>query len=353
MKSSQRGRHGQRKSDHIRINMQEPVEPPSVTTGFETLRLRHRALPELDLADVDASTSLFGRRLKLPLLISSMTGGTAEAEEVNCRLAEAAQDRRVAMGVGSQRIMLESRQSAASWSRLRSIAPDIPLLANLGLVQLNRGFGLDQCQRVVDAIEADALYLHCNALQECIQEGGDTEWSGLLRKLEQLCRALPVPVLIKEVGWGIDGPMAGVLRDAGVAGIDVAGAGGTSWSEVERHRAADELVRRTALAFQEWGLPTAFCLRSVREELQARGDSDCLLIASGGLRSGLDMVKAYVLGADVAGFARPFLLKAVDSLQAVIEEVDILHQVVRTAMFCLGRPSISSLQGKTELLLDD
>lgn len=348
---SQERRHSLRKSDHIRINLEEDVEVSGFPNGFGQMKLRHQALPELDLQTVETTTVFLGRLLGLPLLISSMTGGTAEAQQVNHRLAEAAQTRLVAMGVGSQRIMVEGQQPVKDWKVLRKIAPDIPLLANIGIVQLNQGYGPKECQQAVDAIEADALFLHCNALQECIQPEGNVEWSGLLCKLEKVCHALPVPVFVKEVGWGIDGVMARQLRAAGVAGIDVAGAGGTSWSEVERHRAGNARAGKVAMAFQEWGMPTAYCLQSVRKYMMERKDTDCLLIASGGIRSGIEVTKALVLGADLAGIAAPFLKQAVKSVDDVLEEIDTLQTVLQTAMFCMGVGSINSLQGNTELLL--
>ena len=346
-------RHGLRKNDHIRINLEEEVEVAGVSTGFEQVRLRHQALPELDLQAVDTATMFLGRKLSVPLLISSMTGGTVQAQQVNHRLAEAAQSRHIAMGVGSQRIMLEGQQPVKDWKVLRDLAPDIPLLANLGIVQLNRGYGPHECLQAIDVIEADALFLHCNALQECIQPGGNTDWSGLLFKLEEICEALPVPVIVKEVGWGIDGIMARQLRAAGVAGIDVAGAGGTSWSEVERYRAEDGRTRQVAWAFHEWGMSTAYCLQSVRNAMATQRDDECLLIASGGIRTGIEVAKSLILGADLAGIAGPFLKQAARSVDAVIAEIDTLQAVLQVAMFCLGAGSVASLQGNTELLLLD
>lgn len=346
-------RHGLRKNDHLRINLEEEVEVAAVSTGFEQVKLRHRALPELDLQAVDTVTMFLGRQLRMPLLISSMTGGTIQTQQVNCRLAEAAQARRIAMGVGSQRIMVEGQQPVADWKRLRDLAPDIPLLANLGIAQLNLGYGPDECLQAIDAIEADALFLHCNALQECIQPGGNTDWSGLLGKLEEVCATLPVPVIVKEVGWGIDGVMARQLRAAGVAGIDVAGAGGTSWSEVERYRAENDRIRQVAGAFHGWGMSTAYCLQSVKHEMAARQDDACLIIASGGIRTGIEVVKALILGADLVGMAGPFLKQAARSVEAVVEAIDTLQAVLQVAMFCMGAGSVTALQGNTDLLLWD
>ena len=226
---------GSRKSDHIRINLEEDVRS-GLTSGLERYRFVHRALPELDLDDIDLSQVLFGRRLRSPVLISSMTGGTDQAAEINRRLAEAAQETGIAMGLGSQRAALQHPELAPSY-QVRRYAPDVLLLANLGAIQLNYDYGVDECRRAVEMVEADALILHLNALQEALQPEGDTRWAGLLEKIEQVCRALPVPVIAKEVGWGFSEQDARRLAEAGVRAIDVAGAGGTSWSQVEMHRA--------------------------------------------------------------------------------------------------------------------
>src|SRR5690606_6813063 len=198
-----------------------------LTTGLEKYFFLHEALPEIDLAEVDTSTAVWGKTLKTPLLISSMTGGTAEARTINRHLAAGAQAAGIAMGLGSMRAVVEDRSLADTY-QVRDVAPDILLFANLGAVQLNYGYGLDECQLLVDLIEADALILHFNALQEAVQPEGDGNFAGLLPKIEQICRQLPVPVIAKEVGWGFAGKTARQLADAGVAAIDVAGAGGTS-----------------------------------------------------------------------------------------------------------------------------
>jgi isopentenyl-diphosphate delta-isomerase len=278
------GRHSQRKADHIRINLEEDVSFPNLTTGFEYFRFVHQALPELNLADVETDIRVFGKRLQAPLLISSMTGGAEEAGRVNLRLAEAAEAAGVAMGVGSQRVALEDPRQARSF-QVRRVAPHILLFANLGAVQLNMGYTVDDCLRAVEMIEADALILHLNPLQEAVQAGGDVRWAGLAKKIEGVCKALPVPVIVKEVGWGVSSQTAQLLADAGVAAIDVAGAGGTSWSQVEYHRSDDPLLRRLARTFADWGISTAESLLMVRETLP-----DMTLFASGGLRTGIEPV---------------------------------------------------------------
>jgi isopentenyl-diphosphate delta-isomerase len=234
----------QRKADHILINLEKDVRS-ALTSGLERYRFVHEALPELNLEDVDTSLALFGRRLAAPILVSSMTGGTEQAGTINRRLAEAAQEMRVAMGVGSQRTAFEHEEQTGSF-QVRKYAPDILLFANLGAVQLNYGYDIDHCRRAVEMIGADALYLHLNPVQEAVQEGGDTDFSGLAAKIAAVCRALPVPVIVKEVGWGIAQRTAKLLTECGVAAIDVAGAGGTSWSQVEMHRAATEFTRELA-----------------------------------------------------------------------------------------------------------
>jgi len=330
--------HKARKADHIRINLEEDVQFPRLTTGLERYRLVHQALPELDLAAVDISSGLLGKTLAAPLLISSMTGGVEQAERINRNLAAGAQARGIAMGLGSQRAGLEIAATVRSF-QVRRDAPDILLLANLGAVQLNKGYSVEHCRRAVAMIEADALILHLNALQEVLQADGDWNWSGLLAKIEEVCRDVGVPVVIKEVGWGISASLARRLADAGVAAIDVAGAGGTSWGEVEYHRAPNERLRRLARTFADWGIPTA-------ESLAAVGQAAPHLprIASGGIRDGIDVAKCLALGASAAGLASPFLKAAVHSVEAVVDVIDALAEELRIAMFCASAGHVAALR---------
>jgi isopentenyl-diphosphate delta-isomerase len=337
--------HEQRKADHIRINLEEDVNFRQLTTGLERYHFLHQALPELDLAAVDTSLSLFGKRLRAPLLISSMTGGTEQAQRINRTLAEAAEISGIAMGLGSQRAALEDPALAVTF-QVRPIAPSVLLFANLGAVQLNYGYGVDHCRRAVDMIEADALILHFNAVQEAVQPEGDSNFSGLLAKVEQVCRALPVPVIAKEVGWGFAADTARRLAGAGVAAIDVAGAGGTSWSQVEMHRAPTEIRRRVAATFIDWGIPTAEAILAVKQSCPGLP-----IFASGGLRHGLDMAKCLALGASLGGMAGPFLKAAVKSLQAVLDEIEIARTELSVAMFAIGTASITELQ-QTERLVE-
>lgn len=329
-----------RKVDHIRIVLGEDVAAKGVATGFAAYRLPHMALPELDLAEVDTRTTFLGKAISAPLLISSMTGGAEVAHKINLALAEAAEALALPMGVGSQRAAVVDGRLAATY-QVRRVAPRIPLLANLGAVQLNYSFGVEHCRRAVDMIEADALILHLNPLQEAVQPEGNTNFKGLLAKIEQVCRALEVPVVVKEVGNGIGAHDARRLYECGVRVIDVAGAGGTSWSEVERFRQPSEQGRRVAGAFADWGLPTTECVREVRAALP-----EVTLIASGGVRSGVDVAKAIALGADLAGTAKPALVSAIDErgAAAVAEGLQGFIRELRVAMFCAGCADLAALR---------
>lgn len=339
--------HKARKADHIRINLEEDVRFPRLTTGLERYRFVHQALPELDLAAVDTTSPLLGKILRVPLLISSMTGGTDQAERINRNLAAGAQARGIAMGLGSQRTGLEVGATAGSF-RVRREAPDILLLANLGAVQLNKGYGVDHCRRAVEMIAADALILHLNPLQEVLQADGDWNWIGLLDKVEQVCRKVGVPVVVKEVGWGISASLARRLAEVGVAVIDVAGSGGTSWSEVEYHRAPGERLRRLARSFADWGIPTAESLVDVGEAAP-----HLPRIASGGIRDGIDVAKCLALGASAAGLASPFLRAATESAEAVVETIDFLADELRIAMFCAGAGNVAALREPGRLARGD
>ena len=327
-----------RKADHIRINLESDVQFPRLTTGLERYRFVHEALPELILDDIDTTTSLFGKELAAPILISSMTGGTEIARTINRNLARAAQKHRIAMGLGSQRAAIEDESLAASY-RIRDIAPDILLFANIGAVQLNYGYGLDQCRRAIDMVGADGLILHFNVLQEAVQPEGDGDFAGLLRKVESICAKLGAPVIAKEVGWGFSESAARDLRDAGVSAIDVAGSGGTSWSEVEYHRAPTAFHARVARSFADWGIPTGEAIQYAR-----RAAPDIPIIASGGLRDGIDIAKCLALGADAGGLASPFLKAASDSFQAVDLLVQELRAQLRIAMLCTALPDIAALK---------
>jgi len=332
-----------RKADHLRVCLEEDVQFRQTSSGLERYHFLHCCLPELDLQDIDQTTTFLGKPLSSPLLISSMTGGTDLAKTINFRLAAVAQRYGLAMGVGSQRIAVENPDLASTFT-VRSLAPDILLFANLGAVQLNYRYGLDECLKVVDLLEADALILHLNPVQECVQTRGDTNFRGLLDKIATLCEKLPVPVIAKEVGNGISAAMAQKLIAAGVSAIDVAGAGGTSWAKVESERAQDARQQRLGATFTDWGIPTAECITSIRAVAPT-----VPLIASGGLRNGLDAAKAIALGADLAGMAMPFLQAANESEAAVNQLVEILQAEIAITMLCTGNTTLAELQQSASL----
>jgi isopentenyl-diphosphate Delta-isomerase len=333
----------QRKADHIKINLEKDVRS-AVTTGLENYDFVHEALPDLNLEAVDTRLTLFGKHLDAPVLISSMTGGTEQAGMFNQRLAEAAQATHLAMGVGSQRTALEHPDRTSSF-QIRKYAPDILLFANLGAVQLNYQYGLDECRRAVDMIGADALYLHLNPLQEAVQAGGDTNFEGLARKIEQICKKLEVPVVAKEVGWGISERTARILSNSGVAAIDVAGAGGTSWSQVEMYRATDEFRRELAATFVGWGIPTSESIRNVKKAVPK-----ITIIASGGLKDGLDIAKCIALGATLGGMAGQFLKAAAVSTERAAELMRLTQRQIQISMFASGIKTLNQLSSSSHVL---
>jgi isopentenyl-diphosphate delta-isomerase len=314
-----------RKSDHIKINLEQDVRS-GLTNGLERYHFIHEALPELDLGRVDTALTLFGKKLVAPILISSMTGGTEQARLINQHLAEAAQEFHVAMGVGSQRAALEDPQQIPTYSITREAAPDILLFANLGAIQLNYGYGIDECRRAVDMLQANALFLHLNPLQEAVQAGGDTNFAGLAKKIAGICKNLEVPVIVKEVGWGISERTAKILSECGVAAIDVAGA-------------PDEFTRQLAATYLDWGIPTADSILNVR-----KATPGIIIFASGGLKDGLDITKCISLGATLGGMASQFLKAAAISTEQVSQLIQLTRQQIRVSMFGAGAANLNALR---------
>lgn len=334
----------QRKSEHIQITLNEKVTGDAITTGLESYAFLHNALPEIDFAELSIETEFLGHGCRTPFLISSMTGGTALAETINRNLAEAAEERGWALALGSTRALLDSDGHASSFL-MRKYAPSVPIIANIGAVQFNYGYGIDECKKIVEMTEADMLVLHLNSIQEVIQDGGDTNFKGLLGKIKALCAGIGVPVGVKEVGWGIDGEAAEQLAHAGISFIDVAGAGGTSWSQVEKFRSKDPVRREAAEAFSEWGIPTTDSLRMVLEKADGRP-----VVASGGMRTGLDGAKAIALGASLVGFGRSILKEATHSSEEVLEAMAVREMELRMAMFGIGVSSIEELKHTPRLM---
>lgn len=332
-----------RKTEHIELCLTEQVEGVHKTTGLEGVSFVHNALPEINFNEIDLSSTFLGKNVSVPLLVSSMTGGSELADEINTHLATAAEKRGWVIALGSTRALLESDSHHESFL-IRKHAPTAPIIANIGAVQLNCGYGPKECQEIVDQTGADSLVLHLNTLQEVVQDGGDLDFSNLLPKIKAVCEELTVPVGAKEVGFGIDGAVAKKLSDVGVAYIDVAGAGGTSWSQVEKLRSKDPLRKRSAEAFNSWGIPTKDCLRSVRNELP-----EILLVASGGMKTGLDAAKALALGANSVGFARKLLEAATKSTEAVEEVMEQIEFELKMTMFGIGALTIEDLKNTNRL----
>ena len=338
-----RVRDPQAKSQHIEVCLHEDVEYLK-TTGLEAYDLVNQALPEVSLENIDLSTRLIGKPVAAPLMIAPMTGGTLQGHEINCRLARAAQRWCLPMSVGSQRVALEDPARAAFF-RVRSEAPDIVLFANFGAAQLVRGWGVVEARRALEMVQADALFIHLNPIQEAIQ-GGDQDFRGLGSRLSILCRELAVdaiPVFAREICFGLSSAAARMLIDCGVAGIDCSGAGGTSWAKVEALCAKSERRRKLGLRFAEWGIPTS------RSILNVRAVSETIpLIASGGLRSGIDLATALALGADMGAMARPFLLKAVEGEEALDAFIADALEEFRVCMFGTGAANVAGLRGCAE-----
>jgi isopentenyl-diphosphate delta-isomerase len=326
-----------RKKEHLEICLDTERVTSSLGTGLESYRFIHNALPELDIDEIDLSTTFLGKRLRAPISISSMTGGFDLARKVNRNLATAAQALGLAMGVGSQRVAIEEPSAAATF-QVRDLAPDILLFGNLGAVQLNYGYTVEHCRRAVAMIGADGLILHLNVLQEAVQPEGNRNFKGLAEKVAAVCRELAVPVVAKEVGNGISVDAALRLVRAGVKAIDVAGRGGTSWSAVEAHRAAKQ-GGQPGKSFADWGIPTEEALVSVRQALPDIG-----LIASGGIRTGVDIAKSIALGADLAALGQPLLAAALESSDKVVEFLGGVIHELKVSMLCVGAANLGELR---------
>jgi isopentenyl-diphosphate Delta-isomerase len=338
-----------RKDSHLDLALGREVEfPQRDATGFGALRFEHDALPELDLDEVDPATTLLGKRLAAPLVVGAMTGGTPRASEMNRRLAVATARCGIGFAIGSQRKMLADASTRATFA-VREWAPDLRLvLGNIGAVQLNYGVGLPELERLVAGVGADALSPHLNPLQEAIQPGGDTRFSALLPKLRAVAAGLGVPVLLKEVGAGISETTALKIRDLPVAGVETAGVGGTSWSRIESMRATDALKRAVGERFTRWGIPTAESIEICRRVLPDR-----VVIASGGIRNGIEIAKAIALGADAAAVALPLLRAAERSIEDAVEAISLLIAELRTTMFLTGARTVSELRTRRLLRARD
>lgn len=314
-----------RKKDHVELVLRKDAQYAK-TTRFERMDFMHNALPEIDLKDVDLSTTFLGKKISYPILITGMTGGYPAAKNINKELAKAAEKHGLAFGVGSQRAMIEKPKLKETYE-VRSVAPNIPLLANIGAFQLKK-YPFEQIESLVSSIEADGLAIHLNALQEVVQPEGDTDFSGVLDAIRKTCDRLSVPVVVKETGAGMNQSVAVKLKEAGASYIDVAGAGGTSWSKVEYFRSGP------VPGFENWGIPTADCIVMCRNVLP--------IIASGGIRNGIDGVKAIALGADLCGAAYPFIKAWKDD--ALDEFIGVFKNQMKICAYLTGSKNHEQLK---------
>jgi len=330
-----------RKTNHIRICIEENVKARQATTGFEDIFLVHRALPEIERDKINLSTKVFNHTLSAPLIVEAMTGGAAETTKINVSIAEAVEELGLGMGVGSQRAAIEDPKLEKTFSVVRKKAPTAFLVANIGGPQLVKGYGVKEAEKAVNMMEADALAIHLNPLQEVVQPEGETNYTGALEKIGEIAKTLDVPVIVKETGAGIAAEEAKMLENVGVDGIDVAGVGGTSWAAVEYYRAKarqDGSSQRLGETFLDWGIPTAVSLVETVKSVNLP------VIASGGIRNGIDATKALALGASLASAAYPFLKPATTGSEDVKKALSYLVGEVRNAMFLVGANSIQKLQ---------
>ncbi|MBI2085214.1 MAG: type 2 isopentenyl-diphosphate Delta-isomerase [Candidatus Aenigmarchaeota archaeon] len=322
-----------RKSDHIKIVLNKDIQH-KYSAGFDDVTLIHNALPEIDFDDVDTEIEFLGKKLTAPIMVSGMTGGTPEAEKINKNLARAAEAVGIGMGVGSQRAMIENGKLLSTYS-VRDVAPNILLLGNIGAAQFAKGYGVDECKKAVEMINADAIAIHLNAAQELVQPEGDRNWKGVLEVIRDVTKKLGYPVIIKETGAGINGDVAKQLEACGVKAIDVSGAGGTSWTAVESFR--NSPVGDT---FNNWGIPTAVAIKWCKMSVKIP------ILASGGVYNGLDAAKAIALGAHACTIARPFLRAAVASYEKTKEEMERVIRELKIAIFLTGSKDLKQFRSK-------
>lgn len=331
-----------RKQQHVDVCLEEDVAFRSKSAGFERYEFEYNALPELNLAEVSTATTFLGKSLSQPLMISCMTGGYADAERINRHLAEVCESRRIAVGVGSMRQAWESSTHHRSFSIVRQAAPTIPIVANIGAAEIAHKPSVEKLRLLIDLIQADALTIHLNALQELLQPEGTPAFRGVLAGIEHTVKSLELPIIVKEVGAGISGAVARRLLDVGVRIIDVAGAGGTSWAGVEILRIADTEKRAVVEALWDFGIPTCQCLEQVAA---LKKEYDFCLVASGGVRSGMDAATSLALGADMVASARPFLLELEEKGQeALSQKIQAWELQLRSLMFLTGSATLAQLQ---------
>jgi isopentenyl-diphosphate delta-isomerase len=337
----------QRKRDGLTIPLSKEVQAKTTSTYLEYVTLVHNALPELDFDEIDTSTTFLHHKFSAPLIIDSMTGGTPEAAKINERLAQTAETLGLGMGLGSQRAGLKSKELAETYSIARKHAPTAFLIANIGGAQLAKGLSIDEAKQIIDMINANALVVHLNPLQELVQPEGEPKFKGVFNKIAELVKSLSVPVIVKEVGAGISKEVAVKLELVGVKAINVAGSGGTSWAGVEKLRAdsaGSDLKSHLGEMFWDWGIPTAASLIEVRRAIKLQ------LVASGGLRNGLEVAKCLAIGADMCAMAFPFLKQAAVSKEAVMQFANLLLNELKSTMYLVGAKDVRTLKTSRHIL---
>jgi isopentenyl-diphosphate delta-isomerase len=330
-----------RKADHIRISSNQNVQARKAETGFEDVHFIHKALPEIDKQKIDLSTTIFSHKFAAPLIAGAITGGTPEAAKINATIAEAVEELGLGMGVGSQRVAIEDKKLETTFSITRKKAPTAFLIANIGGVQLVHGYGLKEAKKAVEMIDADALAIHLNPLQEAVQPEGQTNFTGVLEKIDAIARELDVPVIAKETGAGIAAEEAKELEGAGVKGLDVSGAGGTSFAAVEYYRTkrkADSFQRGLGDVFWDWGIPTAISIIEVSQTVNIP------IIACGGIRDGVEMARALALGSSLTSLSQPVLHAAIKGVKETKNMLSLLVEELKTSMFLVGADSVKALQ---------
>jgi isopentenyl-diphosphate delta-isomerase len=330
-----------RKADHIRISENQNTQARKAATGFEDVHFVHKALPEIDKKKIDLSTTILNHQFAAPLIVGAITGGTPEATKINATIAEAVEELGLGMGVGSQRAAIEDKKLEKTFAVTRKKAPTAFLIANIGGVQLVHGYDLKEAKKAVEMIEADALAIHLNPLQEAVQPEGQTNFRGVLEKIDAIAGELDVPVIAKETGAGIAAEEAKRLEAAGVKGLDVSGAGGTSFAAVEYYRAkgkVNSFQRRLGDVFWDWGIPTAASIVEVSQTVNIP------IIASGGIRSGVEVAKALALGASLTSLSQPVLHAAVKGIKETKDVFSLLIEELKTSMFLVGADSVKALE---------
>lgn len=334
-----------RKIEHRQIANDEAIHFHELTTGFEDYHFIHNALPEIDFGEIDIRTDFLGYQLKVPLMISSISGGDARSLALNKDLAVAASQAGIALMLGSIRPALENKDCLGSYRIARDMAPDIPIIANIGASQIVKQYKTQQLIKVLKQIGADALSIHLNPLQEALQPEGEPHFKGVSRAIEILRETLPYPIIVKEVGFGLSLDVIKRLQKMGIQWIDVAGAGGTSWSRIEHHRTVSEEKRAVAAQFFEWGIATTEAIRNALKAKQLN------IIASGGIDTGLKFAKAIALGAEIAGAAKSFLQTwNRDGVPGICELIRIFAETLRIAMFCTGCQNLEKFRGNKAII---